>query len=69
MIAHVICCNDSVEGVVVEGEDIANLAMEKAKRAYFEKRKWAWPEGYESYERQCYWHIHTVPCLSAEEAG
>jgi hypothetical protein len=57
--AYVICCNDVVEYVVVNDENLAKEEMAKRKIAYFEKNKWYFKDE-ESYDTQCYWHIHVV---------
>lgn len=60
MKAYVICCNDSVEYVVLNDEDAANIKKEELKNEYFEKNKHHLFDGYESYERICYWHLQDV---------
>ena len=60
MNAHVICCNDSIEYVVLDDEPLAIGKMLELKNAYFERNKWAFNDDQEAYIRCCYWHIHTV---------
>ena len=48
MKAHVICCNDSVEHVVIGDESFANELMDQLKLASYNS------------DRYKYWHIHTV---------
>lgn len=60
MKAHVICCNDSIEYVVLDDEPLAIGKMLELKNAYFERNKWAFNGDQEAYNRRCYWHIHTV---------
>ena len=57
--AYVICCNDAVEYVVVNDENLAKEEMAKLKIAYFEKNKWHFKDE-ESYDTECYWHIHMI---------
>ncbi len=59
MKAYVICCNDSVEYVVLNDIDAANTKKEELKNECFEKNKWLFDD-YESYERMCYWNLQDV---------
>lgn len=57
--AHVICCNDSTELVVLNDIEKAKLEMENAKKDYFERNKHRFKD-YKEYDHICFWHIHTV---------
>ncbi len=60
--AHVICCNDSVEYVVVDDEAAAEIKKDElSKRDYDTRYKWTYPT-YEEYKHTLYWHIHSVGC-------
>jgi hypothetical protein len=68
--AHVICCNDSVEYVVLGSLMRANEKMEELARAMYERQGEAhWRDQmrystakspYAAFRDRCYWHIHTV---------
>jgi len=60
MKAYVICCNDSIEYVVLDSSIVANTKKEELKKEHFTKNKHAFDD-YESYEHRCYWHLHEVP--------
>ena len=62
MEAHVICCNDSVEYVVIDNEQKAIWKMAELKADYFERNKWTFKTEKE-YGQRCYWHIHTVDAM------
>ena len=58
--AHVICCNDSIEYVVLDNEEQALIKLEEIARGKYEKfYKWEF-EDYEEYRKRLYWHLHTV---------
>jgi len=70
--AHVICCNDSVEHVVVGTKEAARLKLRILADAYYKRMggdahwrpemRWSNAETpYEAFRQRCYWHIHTVP--------
>lgn len=66
MIAHVICCNDAIEAVVLDDEDRAKQVLATLKEAYWERHKesfqesWGHKDPRRNYEARCYWHIHSV---------
>mgnify|MGYP001572817255 CR=1 FL=1 len=68
---HVICCNDSVQGAVIENEARAVERMEQLALDDFKRNHWHWEDEakkfgqkgktpYEHYRSRLYWHIHTV---------
>lgn len=70
-IAYVICCNDSVEHVVLDNVEIANQELVARQKRGYEQQKAHWQSQYQSlgrhyvnafdyYKSICYWHIHTV---------
>lgn len=59
MDAHVICCNDSVEFVVLNDEAKAKTKLEELRTDYYARHKWHFKNEAE-YRIRCYWHIHTV---------
>ena len=67
-VGYVICCNDSVEAVVVDDEKLAKKELERlAKKHYDSFFELTHPmETYVAYRRQHYWHIHSVPILVGE---
>jgi len=73
MQAHVICCNDSVEHVVIGTEAQAQTKLEELRAADFERNKWSYQEvrglsnpsvvlqtREDVYKHRYYWHIHTA---------
>lgn len=69
MKAHVICCNDSVEFVVLYDEEKAKAKLEQLARNDFNRQPYGWTIGtshigtdaeWKAYRHRCYWHIHTV---------
>lgn len=69
--AHVICCNDSVEYVLLGSEEAAEVKLEQLAKEYFDKCGGGnhWPprtfqprpmNSYEVYRQQIRWHIKTV---------
>jgi len=58
MKAYIICCNDSVELVVLNDEGKAEGIKEEMAKADF-KRSTTWKD-YEEYRNICYWHLHDV---------
>lgn len=65
--AHVICCNDSVEAVVLDDEAKAAAQLEILRQAYYARNKGTW-HNEQHYRDVCYWHIHSVSVLS-EDVG
>ncbi len=63
MVAHVICCNDSVEAVVIGNQSDALIKKEEMSKDAFEKVKWQYGRDYERYCHTFFWHIHTVSCF------
>lgn len=63
MEAHVICCNDGVEYVVVGNKEKAESKMAELSAAYFDLNRWHFGND-QAYKVRCYWHIHTVGCES-----
>ena len=61
MKAHVICCNDSVQHVVIGSEEQAEKKRKELKKSYFKRNKHNFNSA-EEYALQCFWHIHTVHC-------
>ncbi len=59
MKAHVICCNDGIEFVVIDDKEKAKEKLAELRDAYYERNKFAF-ENQEAYKSQCYWHIYTV---------
>ena len=59
MDAYVICCNDSIEHVVLDRETIANIKLVKLKKDFFERNKFNYKD-FAEYEHLCYWHLHHV---------
>lgn len=57
--AHVICCNDSIELVVIDNVELADRRLKELRDAYYERSRWNW-QNREHYECVCYWHIHVV---------
>jgi len=57
MDAYVICCNDSVEFVVIDDEARAEAKLQELRVAYDLKNP---PQ--HKYSAPRYWHIHTVDC-------
>jgi len=57
--AHVICCNDRVEAVVIGSEDFAKQETERLRGEYFKRHPWF----NEDQRRIFYWHHHTVDLL------
>jgi hypothetical protein len=64
--AFVICANDSVEGVVVDYEDLAQEVLLKLKQDHYTKVKHGFRD-YAEYSNLVYWHIHTVNVYTQEE--
>lgn len=68
--AHVICCNDSVELVVIGSEQLAKERLEHMAQFHFEKSKnnltFFRPDlkPYDEYRMRCFWHFKTVKVLS-----
>lgn len=68
MKAYVICCNDSIEFVVLDDEgkakekkeEMAKVDFERCKRQYILK-EW---EDYNEYRSIYYWHLHNVEYIS-----
>lgn len=61
MKAYVICCNDSVEYVVLDDEEKANKKKEELAEKHFNSCKWSYKD-YEEYRKLAYWHLHDVGC-------
>lgn len=59
MDAHVICCNDRIETVVLEDEARAQTILEGLRDRHYEQRRWQHPN-FEHYRRIFFWHIHSV---------
>lgn len=59
MKAYVICCNDSVEFVVLNSEEKANIKKDALKEEHFERNKHTF-KNREQYENRCFWHLHDV---------
>lgn len=58
--AHVICCNDSVEAVVIGSELKANLECGRLEKKYYKKHPKLKTNG--NYPL-LYWHVHTVELI------
>jgi hypothetical protein len=61
--AFVICCNDSIEFVVLDNEYEAHKILEERKRADYDNKKAQEGAGYQSFEEYChqfFWHTHDV---------
>ena len=73
MSAYVICCNDSVEYVVVpsssgsdaEAEAQAKLKLEELAKDYYDRHQLRFEMDYAAYRKRYYWHIHETPWVSA----
>lgn len=59
MKAYVICCNDSVEFIVLNSRTAANIKKDELKKEYFKKNSHSFSNIID-YENQCYWHLHAV---------
>lgn len=59
MQAHVICCNGSVEAVVIGSYTKADLKKEELAYGHYTETKQNW-RSYKCYRERCYWHFHTV---------
>jgi hypothetical protein len=59
MQAHIVCCNDSTEFVVLGGEKKANDKLKSLRKEHYEKNKWSFPD-FKEYKQRCYWHLHDV---------
>jgi len=58
---HVICCNDSVEAVVIGSEKKAKKKCEQMKAAHIEKQHYHLRgKELEDQKRVLYYHLHTV---------
>ena len=55
--AHVICCNDSVEHVVLDDEKLAEEIKEQLAEADAKERR---NSAGQFHRADPYWHIHTV---------
>lgn len=55
--SHVICCNDSVEFVVVGSDDAVRTKLIELRAAH-RKSVAHWPEA--EYRARCHWHVRTV---------
>jgi hypothetical protein len=75
--AHVICCNDSVEHVVIGTEEQAQAKLEELAKEHFDRfggntgeyddhslYRHLGETPYERYRQRLYWHIHTVAASS-----
>jgi hypothetical protein len=59
--AYVICCNDSVEFVVIDDEKAANEKLKELKIKSYETTKLeVHIDSFEDYERAQFWNIHEV---------
>ena len=65
MRAHVICCNDSVEAVVLGDHELAKAETQRLKQEYLKRHPWFT----EDEARAGYWHYHTVDLIQAELLG
>lgn len=65
-VAHVICCNDSVQFVVMNDLVLATAKLAELKQAYFEQNKSSFAvivpgqTSEQIYNQRCYWHIRSV---------
>lgn len=57
--AHVICCNDSIEAVVIGSEDFVKAETARLREEYFKRVPWMREEN----RAQLYWHHHTVDLI------
>jgi hypothetical protein len=65
--AHVICCNDNVEFVVLDDEALARCWLEELARADWKAGQATAAGPYDTfakYRARMYWHLHTVGCES-----
>ncbi len=62
MESYVICCNDSVECVVLDTEKVAQAKLERMREEYYALTLHIWPDK-KTYRQECFWHIHTVPFI------
>lgn len=72
-VAHVICCNDSVEHVFLGNKEGAQELLEELASAHYFKYQAHWDEvakrfgprpqmtGWAYYRHHIRWHIRTVP--------
>lgn len=68
MKAFVICNNDSVEGIVIDDEELAEDIKLKLKQAHFSRPDTKWHyRGYEDYSYINYWHIHEAEVYTKED--
>jgi len=58
-VAHVICCNDSVEFVVIDNEVAAKDKIQELAEENYVRNRWNF-KSYEEYRKIYYWHIHSV---------
>ena len=71
MKAFVICCNDSIEAVVLEDEVLAEGKIEELKDSDYDKNKSHWItevrnskiDPWDNYCRRMYWHLHEVDVI------
>ena len=64
--AHVICCNDSVEFVVVGSEHEAELEKLALRDNHFRRYD---IKNRTDYDNRYYWHIHTVDSNIPEDGS
>ena len=64
MIAHIICCNDALEYVVIDDLEAAEEKLDKLAKEYWEINKLniidSFLKDYKDFRKRYYWHIHTV---------
>lgn len=63
MKAHVVCCNDSIEAVVID--DINKAIMHKQALSAKHAKHWndCDDDNLTEYYNKYFWHIHTVDVL------
>ena len=59
----VICCNESVEGVVISNEEEAEDILAELRMNHFDKSR----NSLDEYSGIYYWHIHKVNLYGEEE--
>ncbi len=59
--AHVICCNDAVQYVILDDENKAREVLEGLKLAHYQKMvQEGFTYSYTEYSNQLFWHTHMV---------
>lgn len=62
MKAYVICCNDSIEKVVLSNKESAQKVLGSLSKKSYDRHKFDYAT-YKDYQKMFYWHLHKVEVI------